>query len=271
MFTYPLETLLSPAMAAYIEEWGSPDFHKFTFMPFAALLVTLTVLLAVAPKRARAGELFLLLITGVGALRSMRHIPIFALIATPIVARNLWEFMISRGWDKWFTKAERPATGAVLVLNLMFLVLPPALCAFKVWHFAAHRDQYEAQRYPVAAVNYLAAQKLAGPLYNQYGWGGYLINRLYPNYRVYIDGRADVYGDAFLTESMRMFDGHPRWREPLERLAVSTVLISPDAALASLLRDDHEWKAVYEDQQAVIFTRTSSAVLSSNQPINSSK
>ena len=47
-----------------------------------------------------------------------------------------------------------------------------------------------------------------------------------------------------------------KWREPLDRLAVNTVLISPEAPLASLLRDDGRWQKVYEDPQAVIFTKS---------------
>jgi NAD(P)-dependent dehydrogenase (short-subunit alcohol dehydrogenase family) len=127
--------------------------------------------------------------------------------------------------------------------------------AGRVWHFVTHQAVYEAVRYPRAAVDYIEQQRLPGPIYNQYGWGGYLIKRLYPEYRVYIDGRADVYGDAFMTEAIRTYDGRTGWREPLDRLAVTTVLVAPDAPIASLLRDDSEWKKVYEDRQAVIFTK----------------
>ncbi|HEY6120161.1 MAG TPA: hypothetical protein VIV66_09395 [Pyrinomonadaceae bacterium] len=256
MFSYPLETLTSPSMAAYIEEWASPDFHKVMFLPLAALLFILLGALALSPKRARAGELFLLFATGFGALRSGRHIPIFALIAAPVLAKHVWASMESRGWERWFTKPEVAATGATLLLNSIFLIAPATLGAVRVYHFVAHQKAYESINYPLRAVDFLDAHKLPGPIYNNYGWGGYLINRLYPNYRVYIDGRADVYGDDFMTETMRTFDGHSGWRQPLDRLSVHTVLISPDAALASLLRNDVNWQRVYEDDQAVIFTRS---------------
>jgi hypothetical protein len=255
MFSYPIETLTSPSMAAYIDEWASPDFHKVTFLPLAAMLFTLLIVLALSPKRARIGTLFLLLVTGFGALRSARHIPIFGLIAAPIIAEHLWALMVSRGWERWFVKPELPAAGLTLALNCLFLLVPAAAGAGRVWHFVAHQPTYEAVNYPVAAVNYLEQQRPPGPIYNQYGWGGYLIKRLYPDYRVYIDGRADVYGDAFFTETMRTYDGHTGWRDPLNRLSVGTVLVAPDAPLASLLRDDAEWKKVYEDRQAVIFTK----------------
>ena len=76
-------------------------------------------------------------------------------------------------------------------------------------------------------------------------------------YRVYIDGRADVYGDAFFTEAMQTYDGLENWREPLDKYGVQTVIIDTDVALSSLLRSDNQWSKVYEDNQAVIFLRKS--------------
>jgi hypothetical protein len=54
---------------------------------------------------------------------------------------------------------------------------------------------------------------------------------------------------------MATHDGETIWRESLSKHAVRTVLIKPDAALASLLRQDHAWQKVFEDSQAVIFVR----------------
>jgi hypothetical protein len=248
-------------MAAYIEEWASPDFHKVMFLPLGLLIFMLLGSLALATKRASAGELFLLVVTGFGALRSARHIPIFALIAVPILSRHIWSLLTERGWEKRLTAPETPAATGALAFTVIFLLAPTALGLFRVQHFVANQSAYEAKNYPVAAVNYLRANRLPGPIYNRYGWGGYLIRRLYPDYRVYIDGRADVYGDAFMVETMKTFDGHTQWREPLDRLAVRTVLIPPTAPLSSLLRQDNHWQKVYEDRQAVIFTRNELAVV----------
>jgi hypothetical protein len=259
MFVYPFETL-GLAATSFIDEWASPDFHKIMFLPFALLLFVLLGALAWSTRRPRASELFLLLITGLGALRAARHIPIFALIAAPIFAKYLWDIVVTRGWEKRFSGAEAPATSFALVFNLVFLLAPATLGVVRVTDFVKNQRAYEAKNYPQAAVNFLLAKQLPGPIYNRYGWGGYLIRRLYPNYRVYIDGRADVYGDSFTLEAVRTYDGHPEWRKPLERLGVRTVIISPNAALSSLLREDHQWTKVFEDKQAVIFTRPGSDV-----------
>ena len=254
IFLYPLKTLTSPSMAALIDEWSSPDFHQPMFLAFAALLLLTFGILAFAPRPPRPGEFFLLLVTAFGGLQSSRHIPIFALIAAPIFAEHLGDVMKARGWDQGFAR-ELPSTPGRLLVSLLILVAPVALAVFQFWHFVSHQHAYEAKVNPIAAVDFIRASHLPGPIYNRYGWGGYLIYRLYPEYRVYVDGRADVYGDHFLFQMVNTYDGRAGWREPLDRYGIRTALISPEVPLASLLRDDRDWQKVYEDDLAVIFTR----------------
>jgi hypothetical protein len=255
MFSYPYETLTSPSMAAFIQEWASPDFHKVTYLPLAILLLSTFAVMALSPTRPRLGEIFLVLMTALGALRSVRHIPIFSLFAVPVFANHLWTVAKDRGWDKWLTGAEARPTGIKLLINIILLLAPLALAVTRVWDFASHQRKYESIRNPVAAVEFLKSKRLPGPIYNRYGWGGYLIYQLYPEYRVYIDGRADVYGDAFFTETMQVYDGVGNWKEPLDRYGIQTVIIDPNVALSTLLRSNNEWSKIYEDDQAVIFTR----------------
>jgi len=257
MFSYPYETLTSTSMATFIQEWHSPDFHQITYLPLAVLLLSTFAAMALSPTRPRLGEIFLVLITALGALRSARHIPIFSVFAAPALAKHLWAIAKEHGWDKLLTGAEARPTGIKLLINVVLLLAPLALGVSRIWHFAAHTRSYETIRNPVAAVEFFKSQRLPGPIYNRYGWGGYLIYKLYPEYRVYIDGRADVYGDAFFTEAMQAYDGLGNWREPLDRYGIQTVIIDPDVALSSLLRSDNQWSKVYEDNQAVIFRRAS--------------
>jgi hypothetical protein len=255
MFSYPYETLTSSSMAAFIQEWASPDFHKITYLPLAILLLSTFAAIALSPTRPRLGEIFLVLITALGALRSVRHIPIFSLFAVPVLAKHLWAIAKERGWDKLLTGAEARPDGLKLFVNIILLLAPVLLAVTRVWHFASHQRYYESIRNPVAAVEFLKSQHLPGPIYNRYGWGGYLIYQLYPEYRVYIDGRADVYGDAFFTEAMQVYDGVGDWKAPLDRYGIQTAIIDPNVALSTALRNDNDWSKVYEDDQAVIFRR----------------
>jgi hypothetical protein len=260
IYSYPFETLNSHAMMKYIGEWSSPDFHEPMFQPLALLIFSTFGALALSRKRVSLRELLLLVATGVAALRSGRNVPFFALVAIPLLAEHSWDWINGQRWGQWLTRPEKREAGknaAIKVtLNIALLVVVPlGMVLTRVAKSASNQPLVNSQQFPAAAVDYLTSQELPQPIYNEYGWGGYLIWRLYPNYRVYIDGRADVYGDTFLEEFLMVHSGETRWQETLNRYGIRTVLVKPDAAIASLLRQDAGWQKVFEDSQAVIFVK----------------
>lgn len=263
IYAYPFETLTSPAMMKFIEEWRSPNFHQAMFQPLALFIVALIAVLALSRRRIDSVQLLLLAGTSWGMLRSGRNVPFFVLVATPLLAEHSWIWMSSQRWGRWLKKPENRPSGASdklkIALNLLLLVITPlALVAVRVQHTVAEQAGVEAEKFPQSAMQFVGTHHLPEPVYNEYHWGGYLIWKLYPNYRVFIDGRADVYGDKFFEEFMATHAGEPGWKENLRKYGVRTVLITPDSALASLLREDGSWDKVFEDPQAVIFINKSS-------------
>jgi hypothetical protein len=259
LYSYPYETLSSQATMQYIREWRSPDFHNPLFQPLALLLLATFSTLALSNKRARPGELLMLAVTAWATLRLGRNVAFFALVATPLLAMHSWTFITSHRSGKWLNAPEKrkPEERSTLkiVLNGLLLALVLAVVALGVGRAVTEQPVTEAQEFPAAAVDFILTQRPPQPIYNEYIWGGYLIWRLYPDYRVYIDGRADVYGDRLVEEWVQTHDGKPTWREALDHHGIRTVLVKPDAALASLLRQDSGWQKVFEDKQAVIFVR----------------
>jgi hypothetical protein len=93
---------------------------------------------------------------------------------------------------------------------------------------------------------------------NDYAFGGYLIWRLYPTYHVYVDGRADLYGDDFLSTYVAVYNGERDPQAFLKDNGINTVFLSPSSGLTTLLRMltvQGSWKLEYEDGRAVIFVR----------------
>jgi hypothetical protein len=259
MYSYPFETLTSHSMMQYIQEWQSPDFHGATFQALALLLLATFSVMALSSVRARPGQLLMLAATVWAALRSARNAPFFALVAMPLLAEHSWNWFTSHPWGRWLATPEEPGTDKAstlkLVLNTLLFGIILAVSALAVGRALARQVVIEAQEFPAAAVDFIQTQRTPQPIYNEYVWGGYLIWRLYPDYRVYIDGRADVYGDRLIEEWLEAHDGNTNWRGPLDRYGIRTVLVKPDVALASLLRLDSSWQKVFEDKQAVIFVR----------------
>jgi hypothetical protein len=256
MYAYPFETLTSHAMQAYIQEWFSPDFHLIEFQPFAWLLLATLASLGLSGKRVPLTQTLLLIGTGYAGLRSARNIPIFALVAAPILAEHLWHIIETRGWAAALA-SDTPTPRRMAILNWAILVIALLAGAARVGMVLANQNPTERAKFPAAAVDFLQAQHVAGTIFNSYDWGGYLIWRLYPRARVFIDGRADVYGDAFIEQVyLPAYRGEANWQSTLERYNVGTILIAPTAPLAAQVARDPTWKRVYADAQALVLEKS---------------
>lgn len=253
MYIYPFETLTSPAMQAYIQEWFSPDFHRGEFQPFAWLLIGTLAAIAFTGKRIPLTQTILLAGLGYAALRSARNIPFFAIVAAPILAEQVWHLLAAR-----VAVGHARAARITSIVNGLILALVVLASAARVATIIANQEAAVRAKYPVAAVDFLLTQQFDGALFNAYDWGGYLIWRFAerPQARVFIDGRADVHGDAFIEQVyLKIYRGDTQWRALLDQYGVRVVLIEPHAPLASQLARAPEWDKVYADHQALIFVK----------------
>jgi hypothetical protein len=255
MFSYPFETLSSPVMQEHIEEWFSPNFHQARFIPLAALMFAAFAALILSPRRVRASQLLMLLATAYAVLRSGRHLPIFAFAAAPLLAEHASLWIKSRGWALSAGAPEKNLTRRQALLRFAVLLIAFVIGLVNVRQVMARQSRTEAQSFPAAAVEFLRSHNAPGPIFNCYDWGGYLIWKLYPQQPVYIDGRADVYGDAFIEEYLATSKGENDWRAPLTRFGIRTVIIKTNSPLANLLEREEGWGKAYEDGQAVILIR----------------
>jgi hypothetical protein len=97
----------------------------------------------------------------------------------------------------------------------------------------------------------------AEPLLNDYGFGGYLISE---KVKPFIDGRADMYGDAFLDLYGKIVSGDPDALEPtLKRYAVAWTIFAPSQRVVALMDREPGWRRLYADKFAVVHVRADAA------------
>ena len=250
LWIYPFLTLGSGAMQSYIQEWHSPNFHIAVFWAFAGLLFAGILSWAFSRQRPSWSDILLLLGTASAGLLSARHIPLFALVASPIVCRHLTDWVEQM---PAFTPLLNPSE-KTNKLNWILLGLFGLATTLWVGQNIAQNDEKIAIQYPVTAVDYLQESGLAEQNgYNSYNWGGYLIWRGLP---VFVDGRADVYGDDFLHNYRLTFDSSLKWQEPLDQYQVDYLLMERGDPLNTLLATSSDWQEEYSDDVAQIFVRT---------------
>jgi hypothetical protein len=91
-------------------------------------------------------------------------------------------------------------------------------------------------------------------MYNAYSYGGYLIWTLYPTYKVFIDGRADVYGDL-VEEYQTLKTLGAGTLEILEKYNISLIVIQKGSVLETYLKENPNWKLIYSDEGSVIYVK----------------
>jgi hypothetical protein len=251
LYLYPLRTQLSAAQQRFNQEWQTPNLHEPGLLPFFAMLLLLVVGFSLRPPR-----LFdlLLAVTTLGmALFSGRHIALFVAATTPALVGS-WSDAWWRAGERlraWRlpTAASKPLTGVAVAVGTT------------IARAEASQDQVLGELYPVAAVNQLmASPRACDRIFNDYVWGGYLIERLSSDSRrrIFIFGEADVMGDPLIYRYENVMQVGPGWLANLDGTGADCVLVPPDSPLAGALATRPDWRLAYSDRVAVIYTRGSS-------------
>lgn len=113
-------------------------------------------------------------------------------------------------------------------------------------------------RYSPAAFAWLDAHRPAGPMFNSYNLGGWLI-LLYSQERVFIDSRGPtVYPPGHMAELVALYRDPRRFEALTARYGFRLAVLQRDglgAGLVGYLRAHPAWRLRHDDPRVVIFTR----------------
>jgi hypothetical protein len=250
----------------HIGEFQSISFHHPLALFFEALMIggVATALWNLMNKR--IAPVLLLLGFLHLALMSGRNIPIFAIVSAPLIAQAAvaglaWLRTADAKWVRQLTsrfekfslemgvmestpRLHLVSAGLVwLVGSIIYAPAPPQ----------AFLAEHDVTKFPVRAIDKLAKDGLDDRIFSTDDWSGYLIYRMYPTVKVFIDGRSDYYGPKFGEEYADVISVKYDWESLLRKYGVRTILIPADSFLSSALKESHRWRCVYDDGVAIIF------------------
>jgi hypothetical protein len=245
-------------LVSHTAEYLPPNFHDPSTWPF--LLMLLISLLLLGRKRGRLPAVSVLLLAGwtVMGLYSVRNVPIYALVAAPLLAE------ISAGqvrqapslapFERLNQRLEAVETSLRGFLWPALLVALVVLALFRgaSLDFGGGGNRFDPDVFPVQAVDWLAANPPQGEVFNYFPWGGYLLYRLWPEQRVFIDGQTDFYGESLTRQYEQAITLGDGWHGVLEQYQVAWVLMPPRSELVQALSADANWKMVYQDSTAAV-------------------
>lgn len=266
----------------HIQEWLAQHIFPLHYLQLSYLAVALSLVIIylyhARENRLRIDpwDIVIFAIFFILAWRSRRHFPLFFAVTLPyliVAARaSFGSLHLSlgrlQGWLVYFTASSLGLAATILLVNAKFTSNPfHSFCG----------------SYPCYAVQYLQDHPELDQqrLFNDYGWGGYLIYTL-PDRLLFIDGRLpqeEFAGHTFLEEYYEFFREGSDIGAKLDQYQISLVLM-PAQDKKIILRpwekllfgisdeelethnrlrdwlDNSDWQVIYGDNVAVLYQRT---------------
>lgn len=238
---------------ANILEWASPDFHNPAHW---ALLGMIAALIWNGGRGAPGWLVSLSIVTVVMGLIAMRNAPIAAVAAMPVLALGIDARLRAHTPDPRPLTARRARQRRVMELGVAAIVVVAGLIILVPRDPAVAIEQSIEDNFPAAAVDVLEDGQADARVLAEYGWGGYVIGRLYEaGGRVFVDGRNDMYGDAILDDYSTIRRADPGWESLLDRYGVEALLFPPDIPLVRGPAQEAGWCEAFRDERSVLLLR----------------
>ena len=258
--------LRSPLLMGYAQEYQPPNFHDPIMVPFMLEVVVALLMLFVGRPHLSETDALLLIVWLVLSLHMVRNAPLFALVATPILAEH-WNACLRAARSSRVTRWYRNISTKLTSLNRMAGArgLPVVALAVVILIVAKPqlfggqpllRTEYPASQYPVAAIEFLrrSPHAVRGEMFNEYAWGGYF-TLVIPERKVFIHPNLDVYGEEFVREFLEVDYARPDWETVLKKYHVGWTILPRGHRLNRVLAQRADWKLVYTDPVTSIYGR----------------
>ncbi len=232
------------------QEWLSPDFHAPGSIWIAALILALPALFAISRYRPNLVLLSLSLLWLYLALKSGRYTPLWVMTTIPLAARagaqidwlNVRTSRLEQ--DDFFRVRSGGWIGYIVVL-----------IGLTVWAVAGKPVDHNPAIYASDGLRELLRLRQPGEVvFNHPDYGGFLTLHGYPDLRVWIDDRNEVFGQAWYESSLDVLKTKPGWEKTLAEWDPDWVVAPAELPLSYRLAErPSEWDMPYRDKLIVLF------------------
>ncbi len=187
-------------------------------------------------------DIFIILFFLISLMQYNRILYLFAIILAFIIVRN---------GKLLFKNSKHLEIAGLLLLPLAVL----SAIHINPWAQRLTIGPTEVEQ-PKESISFLQTSHLQGHMLNEYADGGQLIWKLYPQYQIYIDGRAaNVYTSQFYWEYLNLTNKNV-FNTIIDKNDIQFAILPISSNLHSLLASKDDWSLAFFDNFSSVFVRT---------------
>ncbi len=238
----------------YLTEWAPFDWRVdfAEHADFVVLSVIVFSCLAFTKIRRDPVGIALLGISFIAALLMRRNMPLFALVAGFVAVRHVDDVV----GERLSRLAARVPSRVLAVLAALFVLIS---VFYTITFNKTNPLQIEVarNRFPVELMTFLETNEIKGNALIFFDWAEYGIRHLYPNCRVFLDGRfTDAYDIATVNDYFNFLYAGNGWETALQRYPTDIVLIHRQLPVYAAMLTLSGWQVVGETDLAGLFLKT---------------
>lgn len=253
------EYLRSDWIRNNVQEFQAPTFRSEGQLQFEVVLILALLVVTLLLRRRRITEALWVLFLAHSALTSVRHTPLLALVAIPLIAEEL-----SSIWKRTADKLPRNSVLGILQTlssdlaepfrrSSIWIALTVVIVACAPLPWPA---DFPKELFPSTLVAHHRQRFETSRVFTTDQWGDYLIFHYYPRLKVYVDGRSDFYGEQLGQEYLHLLQLSSDWQPIFERRGFDTVLLGLQWPLVQVLKRSADWRIAEETDNAILFIRS---------------
>lgn len=232
----------------------SMSFARFCFFWILAILASATFIINI--RNIKLKHILVFAFTFVSAYLAARNIPIFIFPAMFMAGMNLNE----AGLTKKLSDKNYHVISILLVCGLIYIFLSNKYyIVTNQYGMRKTESKFSGLFMPEGACGFLEKNNIDGPMFNTLDFGPYIGYRFYPEKRIFIDTRTELYKDEFYRTYRRAQNYPSEWDKVQEKYGFDIALLrhvfgGTERLLKQLYENDN-WRLVYYDENSCVFLR----------------
>lgn len=214
---------------------------NFLFVKLSVGLVSLSLLIALIRRKFEVKNILLAILGAILALMNVRSFPYLVFLSLPATLQNFGG-----------VKANTAALTTIFALILIW----------ESFSYHPRPPELKLGESIKGAMDFVLANNLSGPIYNNFDIGSYIIYKGYPKYQVFVDGRPEAYPKEFFQNTyIPMQSDFARFKIEEEKWGFKTIIFSKTDQtpwgrnfLQNIVKDP-DWKLVFIDDFMIILSR----------------